>query len=92
MDKTLGLQSMALTRRTIVTRSVAGAAGVAVLFGLVTEASAKMAQKSVNYQDTPKGDQECSNCSLFQEPNACTLVDGEISPKGWCRFWAKKPS
>jgi len=49
-----------------------------------------MAQKSVEYQDTPKGDQQCSNCSLFQEPNACTLVDGEISPAGWCKFWVKK--
>ena len=49
-----------------------------------------MAQKAVEYQDTPKGDQECSNCSLFQEPSACTLVDGEISPKGWCKFWVKK--
>jgi hypothetical protein len=29
-------------------------------------ASAKMAQKAVEYQDTPKGDEECSNCSLFQ--------------------------
>jgi len=91
MDKTSGLQLMALSRRTIVTRSVAGAAGVAVLFGLVTEAAAKMSQKSVDYQETPKNDQECSNCSLFQEPNSCTIVDGEISPKGWCKFWAKKP-
>jgi len=90
MDKTSKIQSMALSRRTIVTGSVAGAAGAAVLLGLVTEASAKMAQKAVEYQDTPKGDQECSNCSLFQEPNACTLVDGEISPKGWCKFWVKK--
>jgi hypothetical protein len=90
MGKTSGFQSMALSRRTIVTRSVAGAAGAAVLLSLVTEASAKMAQKAVEYQDTPKGDQECSNCSLFQEPNACTLVDGEISPKGWCKFWVKK--
>jgi hypothetical protein len=49
-----------------------------------------MAQKAVEYQATPKGDQECSNCSLFQEPNACTLIDGEISPKGWCKFWVKK--
>ena len=88
MDKLI--HTIALSRRTIVTRSVAGAAGAAVLLGLVTEASAKMAQKSVEYQDTPKGDQECSNCSLFQEPNACTLVDGEISPKGWCKFWVKK--
>jgi secreted PhoX family phosphatase len=90
MDKTSKIQSMALSRRTIVTGSVAVAAGAAVLLGLVTEASAKMAQKAVEYQDTSKGDQECSNCSLFQEPNACTLVDGEISPKGWCKFWVKK--
>jgi len=90
MDKTSGLQSMALSRRTIVTRSVAGATGAAVLLGLATEVSAKMAQKAVEYQDTPKGDQQCSNCSLFQEPNSCTLVDGEISPAGWCKFWVKK--
>jgi len=49
-----------------------------------------MAQKAVEYQDTPKGDQECSNCSLFQEPNSCTPVDGEISPKGRCKFCVKK--
>jgi hypothetical protein len=85
------IQSTALSRRTIVTRSVAGAAGVALLFGLVREAAAKMSQKSVDYQDTPKNDQDCSNCSLFQEPNSCTIVDGEVSPKGWCKFWAKKP-
>jgi hypothetical protein len=90
MEKTSKIQTITLSRRTIVTRSVAGAAGAAVLLGLVTEASAKMAQKAVEYQETPKGDQECSNCSLFQEPNACTLVDGEISPKGWCKFWVKK--
>ena len=48
-----------------------------------------MAQKAAEYQDTPKGDQKCCNCSLFQEPNACTLVDGEISPAG-CKFWVKK--
>jgi secreted PhoX family phosphatase len=58
MDKTSKIQSMALSRRTIVTGSVAVAAGAAVLLGLVTEASAKMAQKAVEYQDTSKGDQE----------------------------------
>ena len=90
MDKTSGIQSGKFSRRTIIVQTVACAAGAASLFGPVTEASAKMAQKAVEYQDTPKGDQECSNCSLFQEPNACTLVDGEISPKGWCKFWVKK--
>jgi len=81
-----------LSRRTIIVRSVACAAGAASLLGPVTEASAKMAQKIAEYQETPKGDQQCSNCSLFQEPNACTLVDGEISPAGWCKFWVKKTS
>jgi High potential iron-sulfur protein len=49
-----------------------------------------MAQTGVAYQATPKGDQQCSNCSLFQPPSACTLVDGTISPSGWCKFWVKK--
>jgi hypothetical protein len=74
----------------VVIRSLACAAGAAASLAPVNEASAKMAQKAVEYQDTPKGDQQCSNCSLFQEPNACTLVDGEISPAGWCKFWVKK--
>jgi hypothetical protein len=81
-----------LSGRTIIVRSVACAAGAASLLGPVTEASAKMAQKIAEYQETPKGDQQCSNCSLFQEPSACTLVDGEISPAGWCKFWVKKTS
>src|SRR6516164_6820347 len=81
MAKTSLTHWRALSRRTVVIRSLACAAGAAASLAPVQEASAKMAQKAVEYQDTPKGDQECSNCSLFQEPNACTLVDGEISPK-----------
>jgi hypothetical protein len=84
------IQWRALSRRTVVIQSMACAAGAAALLGAVKEAAAKMAQKAVQYQDTPKGDQQCSNCSLFQEPNSCTLVDGEISPAGWCKFWVKK--
>ena len=91
MARTSRSQWLALSRRTVVIRSLtACAAGAAAALARVKEAAAKMAQKAVEYQDTPKGDQECSNCSLFQEPNACTLVDGEISPKGWCKFWVKK--
>ena len=90
MAKTSRIQWRALSRRTVVIRSLACAAGAAASLAPVKEASAKMAQKAVEYQDTPKGDQQCSNCSLFQEPNACTLVDGEISPAGWCKFWVKK--
>jgi hypothetical protein len=61
-------------------------------FAAIREAAAKMAQKAADYQDTPKGDQQCSNCSLFQPPKACQLIDGDIGATGWCKYWVKKPS
>ncbi len=85
-------QSSGLSRRTIFVRGIAFAAGTAALFGRIRQAAAKMAQTAVSYQETPKGDQQCSNCSLFQPPSSCQLVDGTINPSGWCRFWVKKTS
>jgi hypothetical protein len=90
MIKPSTLQSDGLSRRVILLRSAGCAAGAAASLLPLRQAKAKMKQSSVEYQDTPKGDQQCSNCSLFQEPNECTLVDGNISPAGWCKFWVKK--
>jgi High potential iron-sulfur protein len=90
MATTSRIQRRAPSRRTVVIQSLVCAAGAAASLVPIKKAAAKMAQKAAEYQDTPKGDQKCSNCSLFQEPNACTLVDGEISPAGWCKFWVKK--
>lgn len=53
-------------------------------------ASAKVSQASVKYQTEPKGDQKCGNCMHFVAPNACKLVEGDISPNGWCVIWAKQ--
>jgi len=53
-------------------------------------APAKMSQASVQYQTEPKGDQQCSNCLHFvPESNTCKLVEGDISPTGWCIIWTK---
>jgi hypothetical protein len=90
MARTARIQWHPLSRRTVVVRSLACAAGAAASLAPIREAAAKMAQKVAEYQDTPKGDQQRNNCSLFQEPNSCTLVDGDISPTGWCKFWVKK--
>ncbi len=52
--------------------------------------TAKAAQASVQYQTQPKGDQQCANCRYFvAASNTCQLVEGDISPKGWCILWAK---
>ena len=79
-----------ISRRVILLRSAGCAAGAVASLLPLRQAKAKMKQSAVEYQDTPKGDQQCSNCSLFQEPDACTIVDGSISPAGWCKFWVKK--
>lgn len=53
--------------------------------------AAKVSQASVQYQTQPKGDQQCSGCMHFiAESNTCKLVEGQISPDGWCTLWAKK--
>lgn len=54
-------------------------------------ATNKMSQASVQYQAQPKGDQRCANCLHFiPESNTCKLVEGQISPEGWCIVWAKQ--
>jgi len=90
MSKMSGRESGPISRRIVLLRSAGCAAGAAASLLPLRQAKAKMKQPSVAYQDTPKGDQQCSNCSLFQEPDACTIVDGSISPAGWCKFWVKK--
>jgi len=90
MTETPQLQSSRISRRIVLLRSAGCAVGAAALLIPLKQAAAKMSQPSVAYQDSPKGDQQCSNCSLFQAPNSCTLVDGNISPTGWCKFWVKK--
>lgn len=51
----------------------------------------KVAQASVQYQAEPKGEQKCSNCVNFiPESSTCKLVEGKISPEGWCSLWTKK--
>jgi hypothetical protein len=53
-------------------------------------AATKVSQASVQYQAQPKGDQKCADCLHFiAESNTCKLVEGQISPDGWCTLWVK---
>ncbi len=49
-----------------------------------TKAQFKYVDKS-----TIKG-KECDGCALFKAPNACAVVKGKISPKGYCTAFAPK--
>jgi hypothetical protein len=65
--------------------------GAAAIIGTSRPAqAAKASQKVVKYQDTPKGEQRCENCELFEAPSSCKTVDGTVSPQGWCIVYRKK--
>jgi hypothetical protein len=60
------------------------AAGLA---GAVALAQQKFSKSAAEYQDTPKNGLTCAACSLFRAPRSCVIVEGEVSPRGWCRFF-----
>jgi hypothetical protein len=82
---------MAVSRRSLLhhTFVLASAAGAFAL-SLVARAQTKASQKLVAYQSTPKEGHSCATCQYFQPPNACKVVEGAVSPAGWCSLWAQK--
>lgn len=51
----------------------------------------KVSQASVQYQTQPKGEQKCKECANFiAESSTCKVVEGQVSPDGWCTLWTKK--
>ncbi len=82
-----------VSRRSLLQKATVMVGGAAVAATAMTATSAradKMAQTAAAYQPKPKDGQQCDGCGLFQAPASCQLVDGTISPTGWCKFWAKK--
>lgn len=59
-------------------------------------ADSKASKDSVHYQSTANEGRQCSGCKHFipgQDANAdgtCQLVDGSISPHGYCTLYTAK--
>ena len=75
-----------LARRRLL-RLAAAAAAVAGWAAPSNAAAQKVSQAEALYQDRPKGGLSCAACTLFRPPAACAVVEGRISPYGWCRFF-----
>ena len=81
-------------------RFVAGAVVLPALAGLLlaetTRADAGGSKAQFKYQNSPKNGQQCSQCRFFKPGSSatadgtCSVVDGSISPKGWCTAYSKK--
>jgi High potential iron-sulfur protein len=68
----------------------------ALIATTTTTAQAKGTKSQFKYQDKPNGNQKCGDCSLFI-PNKntpangeCKVVEGPISPNGWCTAFSPK--
>ena len=48
----------------------------------------KMSKEQAEYQDQPKDIRMCATCTLFEPPRACKVVEGDVSPYGWCKAFA----
>ena len=51
------------------------------------QAQKKLTQAAARYQGSPKGNEACGTCPYFQFPRSCVVVEGEISPSGWCPIY-----
>jgi hypothetical protein len=87
MDEQAKISRRSLLRGALLLASGTLAVGVIQ----VKPAYAQKAPKAdVKYQDTPKDGQKCSDCVYFQAPKSCGVVEGDISPNGWCTIYNKK--
>lgn len=66
---------------------------VMAVSGHVAAATNAGLRAGLKYQATPSADKSCANCAQFVAPSSCKIIPGdtEISPKGYCVGWAKKP-
>jgi hypothetical protein len=81
-------QRLEKSRRKLI-RTIVGGVSAGMLFRMPpASASDKMTRQQAQYRDRPNGIYSCGMCTLFEAPNACKVVEGEISKDGWCKAFA----
>ena len=81
-----------VSRRDFLNVAAAGG-GTLITVGLADRASAapkKFTQQQAHYQPVPKSGQRCQTCALWQSPKDCQVVEGPVSPAGWCILYQPK--
>jgi hypothetical protein len=90
------VRAVDISRRRLLRGAALAAAGSGALLGVGLTASkvaaqTKVSQTLANYQRTPKGAAQCDSCTQWQAPSSCKVVEGAISPAGWCTLYALSP-
>ena len=85
-------------RRTLLKQGSALLLSLPIYFLGKPALAGKASKIAFHYQDHPRGEQSCSACVAFiasaneaGEDGNCRIVDGPISPNGWCMAFTRKP-
>lgn len=49
----------------------------------------QLTKAAARYQDHPSRDESCASCPYLIAPAGCVVVEGEISPNGWCPMYTQ---
>jgi hypothetical protein len=59
-------------------------------------AKSKADKRDFYYQEKPKDGKSCASCKMFSLANGsvgtCAIVDGDVSPNGWCLAYSPRSS
>ncbi len=92
-SKAVKLSRRKLLKGGVLVVGAAIAGGTATRKALAQTAAPKAAKAAFQYQDKPKDGKKCINCTLYI-PGAkgqCKVVEGDISPEGWCLAYVEAP-
>ncbi len=84
------------TRKDVIGHLIALPAFAAAIAMAAAPAQAKSSQAAMKYQKSPKNGQKCSGCKFFvagaskTANGTCKVVDGSISPNGWCMAYSPR--
>ena len=70
-------------------RLLLACAGAAVALASASAgAQTKVSKREAEYEDKPRDIRMCATCSFFEQPKGCKVVEGDVSPDGWCNLFA----
>jgi len=90
----MSARTMRLSRRRLLLAALSMSGGV--LLARAPESAAeqkpkatlkKRSKEAVGYRDEPYEGRSCAKCVLYSGHGECVLVEGEVSPNGWCVQW-----
>jgi hypothetical protein len=89
-----------VTRRGLLRQALIVSSGAAIYGAMPRRANAapSISKAKAGYQAHPGDEHRCSGCCMFvpggkgKESGTCTMIEGPISPHGWCKYWTGGPN